>query len=59
MYHILIGGMTGFDHQDGVSMVSVLMYMVTHWTRLTVSHDIKLLGSYDFTKLLYCIVSQP
>nr|CAN82563.1 hypothetical protein VITISV_039811 [Vitis vinifera] len=46
VYHILIGGMTGFDHQDGVSMVSVLMYMVTHWTRLT--WDVESTSKFDY-----------
>ena len=39
--------------------MSAIMYMVTHWIRPTMSHDIKLLSSHDFTKLLHCIISQP
>ena len=50
--------MVGLGYQDGFPMVSALVYMVTHWTRLTMSHDISLLGSHNFTKLLYYIVSQ-
>ena len=59
VHHLIIGGMTGLDHRDGVPMMSTLMCMVTYWTGPTVSHDVRLLDSYDFTKLLYCIVSQP
>ena len=58
VHQLLIGGIVGLDHRDEVPMVSALVYMVTHWTRLTMSHDISLLGSHNFTKLLYYIVSQ-
>ena len=33
--------------------------MVTHWTRPTMSHDLRLSNSHDLTKLLHCVVSQP
>ena len=33
--------------------------MVTHWTRPTISHDLRLSSSHDLTKMLYYIVSQP
>ena len=36
------------SHQDGVPMVSTLMCIVTHYTRLMVNHDVKLLGCHDF-----------
>ena len=49
---LLIEGMIGLDHQDGIPMASVLAYMVTYWIGPIVSHNIKLLGSLDFTKLL-------
>ena len=53
--HLLIGGMVGLGHQDGVPMVSALMCTVINWTGPMMSHDIRLLGSHDFTKLLhYC-----
>ena len=55
VYHLLIGGMIGLYHQDGVPMVSALVCMVIHWTRPTISHDIKLLGSHDFTKLIFVL----
>ena len=42
-----------------VPMVRALVCMVTHWTGITVSHDIRLSGSYDFTKMLYYIVFYP
>ena len=58
VYHLIIGGMTGLDCRDEVPMMSTLMCMVTYWTGPTMSHDIRLLGSHDFTKLLYYIVSQ-
>ena len=59
MHHFLIGGIVSLGRQDEVPMLSALVFMVTHWTRPTVSHDIRLSGSYDFTKLLYYVVSQP
>ena len=34
-------------------MVSVLVCMVTHWIGLIGSHDIRLSGSHNFTKLIY------
>ena len=59
VHHLLIGGKVGLGYRDEFPMVSALVCMVTYWTGPTVSHDVRLLGSYDFTKLLYCIVSQP
>ena len=40
MHYLLIREMTGRGHQDGFSMVSVLVCMVIHWTRPMVNHDI-------------------
>ena len=40
-------------------MMSALVYMVTHWIRPILSHDIRLSSCYDFTKLLQYVVSQP
>ena len=59
VHHLLIGGMTGLGYQDGFPMVSALMSMVTHWTRPTVSHDLRLSSSHDLTKLLHCEFSLP
>ena len=57
--HLLIGGMVGLGHQDGVPMVSALMCIVTHWTRPTMSHDLRLSSSHGLIKLLHYVVSQP
>ena len=40
VHYLLIGAMISPRYQDGVPIVSALVYMVTHSTRLTVSHDI-------------------
>ena len=58
VHHLLIRGMIGLSHWDEVPMVSALICIVTHWTRPTMSHVIRLSSSHDFTKLLQCIVSQ-
>ena len=58
VHHLPIRGMVGLGYQDGFPMVSALVCMVTHWTRLMVSHDLRLSSSHDFTKLLYYVVSQ-
>ena len=34
------------------------IYIVTHQIKPIVSHDVRLLSSYEFTNLLHCIVSQ-
>ena len=49
VHYLLIGMMTSLGYQDGFLMVSALMCMVTHWIRLTVSYDLKLLSSHDLT----------
>ena len=59
VHHLLIGGITGLGYRDGFPMVSALVCMVTHWTRPTVTHDLRLASSHDLTKLLHYIVSQP
>ena len=59
VHYLLIGGMASLSHLDGFPMVSVLVHMVTHWIESTVSHDVRLSDSHDFTKLLYSIVPQP
>ena len=57
VYHLLIGGMVGLSYRDGFPMLSALVCMVTHWTGVTVSHDLRLSSSHDLTKLLPCVVS--
>ena len=59
VHYLLIGKIVSFSHWNGFSKVSALVYIVTHWTRPMVSHDIKLLSCHDFTKLLHHVVSQP
>ena len=56
---LLIGWMVGLSYWDELPMVCVLVCMVTHWTRPTVSNDLKLSSNHDVTKLLHCVVSQP
>ena len=51
--------MSGLGHQDSVLVVSVLACTITHQTRPTMSHDVRLLDSYEFIKLLYYMVYQP
>ena len=38
-------------------MVSALMCMIIHWTEPMMSHDVRLSGCHDFTKLLCYTVS--
>ena len=57
VYHLLIKGIIGLGYWDEFPMVSVLVCMVTHWTGVTVSHDLRLSSSHDLTKLLPCVVS--
>ena len=59
VHHLLIGVMVGFSYWDRLSMVSALVCMVTHWTRPTMSHDLRLSNIHDLTKLLHYVVSQP
>ena len=59
VHYLLIEGMIGLSYQDEFYVVSILVYMVTYWTRPTVSHDLKLSSSHDLTKLLHFVVSQP
>ena len=56
MYYLLIRGMTSLGLQNGVPIVCTLMCMFTLRIGPTVSHDIRLSSSYDFTKLLHYIV---
>ena len=59
VHHQLIGEMIGLSYQDRFPMVRALVCMVTHWTKPMVSHDLKLSSSYNFTKLLHYVISQP
>ena len=59
VHYLLIGGIVGLSYRDEFPMVSALVCIVTHWTRPTVSHDLRLSISHDLTKLLHCVVSQP
>ena len=59
VHYLLIGGMTSLCYRDEFAMVSTLVWMVTHWTWPTMSHDLRLSSSYDLTKLLHCVISQP
>ena len=47
VHYLIIRGMTCFDHQDKVSMVNTLMCLVTHLTRPTVNHDVRLSNYHD------------
>ena len=58
VHHLLIRGMVGLSYRDVFPIVSALVCMVTHWTRTTVSHNLRLSSSHDLTKLLHCVVSQ-
>ena len=40
VYYLLIGGMTYLDYRDRFHMVGTLVYMVIHWTKIMVGHDI-------------------
>ena len=47
--------MVYLDNWDGFPMVSALVCIVAHWTKPTMSHDLKLSSSHDFTKLFHCV----
>ena len=57
VHRLLIRGMTSLGYWDKFPLVSALVCMVTHWTGLMVSHDLRLSSSHDLTKLLHCVVS--
>ena len=42
VHYLLVGGMTCLGHWDEFPMVSAQVYMVTHWTRPMVNHDVRL-----------------
>ena len=55
--YLLMGRIVGLGHRDEIPIMSALVCMVIHCIGLTISHDIKLSGSRDFTKLLYYSLS--
>ena len=60
VHYLLIEGMTYLGHWDGFFMISSLVCMITHYTRPTYDESWHWLScSYDLTKLLYCIGSEP
>ena len=59
VHHLLIEGVASLSYWNGFPMVSALVCMVTHWIGPMVSHELRLSSSYDLTKLLHCVVSQP
>ena len=59
VHYLLIGGTNGLGHPNRFSMMSTLVYMITHWIGLTVSRDLRLSSNYDLTKLFHCVISQP
>lgn len=42
VHYLIIRRIVYLGHQDRFPMVSTLMYMVTHWTRPTMNHDVRL-----------------
>ena len=58
VHHFLIGWMAGLG-RNGFPMENALVCIVTHWIGPMVIHDLRLSSSYDFTKLLHYIISQP
>ena len=43
VHYLLIEGMVCLSHRDRFPMVSTLVCMVTHWIRLIVNYDVRLL----------------
>ena len=58
VHHLLIGEMVGLSNWDCFPIMSALVCMVTHLIGPMVSHHLTLSSSHDFTKLLYCVVSE-
>ena len=50
--------MIGIDHRVEYFIIGVLVHMITHWIGPMASHDVRLLGSYDLTELLYFMLCQ-
>ena len=53
VHYLLIREIASLSYWDEIPMVNVLMCMVIHWIEPTVSHDIRLSGSHNFTKLIH------
>ena len=47
VHYLLIGGMACLGRRDEFPMVNILVYMVTHWIRPRVNHDVRLSGFND------------
>ena len=48
VYYLLIEKMTCLGRRwDGVPMVSVIVCIAIHWTRLAMNHDVRLSDSHD------------
>ena len=59
VHHLLIGRMVGLGYRDEFPMVCAPVCMVIRWTRLMVSHNLRLSSSHYLTKLLHCVIYQP
>ena len=57
VHYLLIEEMISLNYRDEFVMVSALVCMITYWIEPTVSHDLRLSSSHDFTKLLHYVVS--
>ena len=57
VHHLLIGRMVDLSYRDEFPMVSVLVRRVTYSIGPTMSHDLRLSSSHDFTKLFNCVLS--
>ena len=56
LHCFLIRRIVCLDCWNEISMVSVLMFKVTHWISFAVNHDLRLLDSHNFTKF-YVVLS--
>ena len=48
VHYFLIRRMTDLNHQDKFLMVSTLVCIVIHWTRLIMNHDVRVLDYHDW-----------
>ena len=58
MEYLMIAYYNKLHYRDEFSMVSALVCMVTHWTGLIISYNLRLSSSHDLTKLLHYVVSK-
>ena len=47
VHYFLIRRMTDLNHRDKFLMVSTLVCIVIHWTRLIMNHDVRVLDYHD------------